>query len=220
MDEQPMRWQSGVVVLRVGVNSFGKEADLAALAENPADAMVTSKMSECVGQIRFAVAMIHEHHPSTRIVLVGIFNNADWSPYLKNWQSKLEQANINRGLDHFDNALRSMASADPRLTFFDDRAWFGRHWGQRDPETGQPNYRSVQVGDFMSVTNTAGDNPENAVLANGHAGLVWNLLWTQELVQLVRTQFGIHIDAITDDEVASYVQGALNEMARRDTLKP
>jgi hypothetical protein len=220
MDEQPKRWASGVVVIRSGVNSFGKDTDLAALAADPDDPAVTSRMLECVAQYRAAVTLIHERHPATRIVLVGIFNNADWVPYLPRWQSRLEQANLNRGLDHFDNALRSMAREDPRLAFFDDRAWFSRHWGQRDSKTGLPDYRAVRIGDVMAVTNTAGDHPENAVLANLHAGLVWNLLWSQELVQLVRTRFGIHIDAISEDEIAGHLKTALGEMAKRAAIKP
>jgi hypothetical protein len=220
MDEQPKRWESGVVVIRSGVNSFGKESDLAALAVDPDDPAVMSRMAACVDQIRAAVTLIHERHPSTRIVLVGIFNNADWVPYLGLWQSKRQQANISSGLDHFDKALQSMALADPRLAFFDDRAWFRRHWGQRDPETGLPKYQAVQIGDVISVTNTAGDGPENATLANLHGGLVWNLLWAQELVQLVRTQFGIPIDTITDVEVANHLRGALGEMASRGAGNP
>jgi hypothetical protein len=220
MDEQPKRWASGVVVIRSGVNSFGKDTDLAALAADPEDPAVTSRMLECVEQYRAAVKLIHERHPATRIVLVGIFNNADWVPYLPRWQSRNEQANLNRGLDHFDSALQSMAQADPRLAFFDDRAWFARHWGQRDSETGLPDYKAVQIGDVMSVTNTAGDNPENAVLANLHAGLVWNLLWSQELVQLVRTRFGIRIDEVSDDEMADYLKTALDKIASRGAITP
>lgn len=220
MDEQPERWASGVVVIRTGVNSFGKDTDLAALAANPDDPAVTSRMAACVRQVRAAVSLIHEGHPSTRIVLVGIFNNAHWAPYLSRWQSGLEQANLERGLDHFDNALRSMASADPRLAFFDDRAWFARHWGQRDPDTGLPSYRAVRIDDVMSVTNTAGDHPQNAVLANQHAGLVWNLLWSQELVHLMRHRFGAPVDAITDQEVARFLRGALSDMASRGAIKP
>jgi hypothetical protein len=220
MDEQPVRWKSGVVVVRIGVNSFGKESDLAALAADPDDPQVTSKMAECVQQVRSAVTQIHKRHASTRIVLVGIFNNADWVAYLPRWQSKLEQANLNRGLDHFDNALRAMVAADARLAFFDDRAWFARHWGQRDPETGLPNYRAVEFTDVMSVTNTSGDNPSNATLANLHAGLAWNLLWSQALVQLVNTHFGTRIDPITDDEIGSYLKKALNNMSGRGASKP
>jgi hypothetical protein len=220
MDEQPARWSSGLVVIRSGVNTFGKEDDLAALAADPNDPAVVSRMDACVAQYRAAVSLIHERHPSTRIVLVGIFNNADWAPYLGKWTSGQEQANLNRGLDHFDNALRAMAQSDPRLAFFDDRAWFTRHWGRRNPDTGQPDYRAVQIADVVSVTNSVGDSPENAVLANQHAGLVWNLLWSQGLVQLVRERFEFPIDEITADEVANYLANELRGMANVSDSKP
>lgn len=220
MDEQPSRWASGVVVIRSGVNTFGKETDLAALAANPDDPAVKANISTCVEHIQAAVKLIHERHPTTRIVLVGIFNNADWAPYHAKWQSRQEQANLNRGLDHFDNALRAMAAADSRLAFFDDRAWFSSHWGGRNPDTGLPNYRPVRIGNVLTVTNTAGDHPANAVLANQHAGLVWNLLWSQALVQLVRTRFDARIEAITDGEIASHLQQALASVADRGDAKP
>ena len=214
MDEQPQRWASGVVVIRSGVNSFGKEDHLAALAENPDDPAVVRIMSACAEQYRAAVKLIHARHPATRIVLVGIFNNAHWAPYVTKWTSAKEQANLDRGLDHFDDALRGMAAADPRLAFFDDRGWFASHWGQRDPETGQPAYRSVRIGDVLSVTNTIGDHPKNAVLANQHAGLVWNLLWSQHLTQLLRERLGVSIDPVTDDDVARHLTDAMAEVKR------
>lgn len=220
MDEQPARWASGVVVIRTGVNNFGKDNDLAALAADADDPVVKARMSECVEHIRAAVKLIHERHPTTRVVLVGIFNNANWVPYLDRWPSKQEQAHLNRGLDHFDTALRSMAAADPRLAFFDDRAWFARHWGGRDPETGRPIDKPVRIGDVLTVTNTAGNHPGNAILANQHAGLVWNLLWSQELVQLLRHRFAIPIEPITDEEIARFVGQALREVATPPPRKP
>lgn len=218
MDEQPELWESGVVVIRSGVNNFGKVVDLAALAVDPDDPAARSKMSACVEYYRAAVTLIHERHPATRVVLVGMFNNAHWISYFSRWQSKIEQANLNRGLDHFDNALRSMAAADPRLAFFDDRAWFARHWGQRDLETGMPNYAAAQIGNVISVTNTVGDHPENATLANLHNGLVWNLLWSKELVRLVRAHFGTRIEEITDNEIADYLGEALPKIASRGAI--
>src|SRR3546814_18716325 len=79
---------------------------------------------------------------------------------------------MGKGIDRFDVALRSIASADPRIAFFDDRAWFQGYWGGRDAR-GVPAYRNVTVGD-MHVTNTSGEDPRTAVLADGHAGLGWN----------------------------------------------
>jgi hypothetical protein len=219
MDEQPLRWEQGVVVIRTGINSFGKDEALASLALDPDDPATLATMSACVAQIRAAVDLIHQRHPKTRVVLVGIFNNAHWAPYLPRWQSQKEQRNLDQGLDHFDNALRALAAADPRLAFFDDRAWFARKWGQRNPTNGTPDYHAVHVGSVLSVTNTVGDSPEHATLQNLHAGLAWNLLWTQDLVQLMRTQFGVALDAISDDEVAAFLQARLQEMAQSNAAQ-
>ncbi|MBX3622879.1 MAG: SGNH/GDSL hydrolase family protein [Rhizobacter sp.] len=212
MDEQPQAWTRGVVVIRIGVNSFGKDADLDALAQRPDDPGVQATINTCIGYIREAVGMIHAHHPRTRIVLVGIFDNSHWVPLLQRWLEAQARANIAQGLDRFDNALRAMAAADPaRIAFFDDRAWFARHWGGRDAQTGAPAYRTVTVGK-LAVTNTQGDSPDHAVLGNAHTGLVWNTLWTQSLVDLIRDRFALPIPAITDDEVERFVQSRLDEM--------
>lgn len=212
MDEQPQAWKRGVVVIRIGVNNFGKEADLAALVANPNDPKVRSAMDKCVDAIGQSVHAIHSAQPQVRIVLVGIFNNADWGPYQDKWTSSQAQKNLNQGLDYFDNALRSMAGADPRLAFFDDRAWFASHWGGRDPKTGQPDYRVVRLANGLEVTNTAGDSPNHAVLANLHAGLVWNVMWTQALIDLLKARFGLELTAITNDEVAAFVSARLREV--------
>jgi hypothetical protein len=219
MDEQPARWEQGVVVIRIGVNSFGKDDDLVALAANPEAPEVVAKMATCVEQIGATIGLIHERHPKTRVVIVGIFNNSDWSPYLERWQSQQEQRNLNQGLDHFDDALRAMAAADGRLAFFDDRAWFAKHWGRRDPSTGAPAYRAVQIGNDLSVTNTSGDSPEHATLANEHAGLVWNVLWAADLVQLIRNRFGVPVEAISEADAAAFVHARLHEVAPQAAAK-
>ena len=211
MNEQPLAWTRGVVVIRIGVNNFGKEADLAALVANPNDPKVRASMDQCVAAIGQSVRAIHGAHPQVRIVLVGIFNNADWGPYQSKWTSAQGQKNLNQGLDYFDNALRTMAATDPRLDFFDDRAWFARHWGGRDPQTGQPRYQVVRMANGLEVTNTAGDSPNHAVLANLHAGLVWNVLWTQALLDLLRGKFGMNVAPLTNDDAAAFVSARLRE---------
>lgn len=210
MDEKPEAWRRGIVVIRSGVNDIGKEQALDVLAKNPDDLEIVSLIDACVEHIRAAVALIHEGHPETSIVLVGILNNSDWPPYFKRWQSAEAQRNINRGLDHFDDALRALALGDQRLAFFDDRAWFARIWGQRNLMTGMPSYQSVKISESLSVSNSSGDSPDHAVLANLHAGLVWNTLWTQALGELVWTQFGLPIDPVTDAEVRDFVQAQIN----------
>jgi hypothetical protein len=199
MDQEPARWRNGVVLIRIGVNSFGDARDLEQLAHDPGAAAVQSKIASCVQAIRDSVALLRGHHPGVRIVLVGIFNNAHWPKYLDRWHDPLQLANIDQGLDVFDRALAGMARADPGIAFFDDRAWFAARWGSRD-ERGLPAYRELVLGD-LRVRNAAGDGPEHAVLADGHAGSAWNAEWARALVDLLNARLQLAITPISRAEV-------------------
>jgi hypothetical protein len=207
MDEAPDWWRRGVVVVRIGVNDFGKEP-LDLLARDAQSPEAQQIIQRCVGQIAGAVSIIRERHPSTRIVLVGIFNNAHWPEYFGKFTTPEALRHIDAGLDHFDAELRKLARAQPGLAFFDDRAWFGRHWGGRDAD-GRLAYKTVAIGDRLRVTNTAGDAPTNSVLANGHAGLVWNVLWVQALVDHLRADWQLPVDAVTDRDVQTFIEATL-----------
>ncbi|WP_454831264.1 hypothetical protein [Pseudoxanthomonas wuyuanensis] len=199
MDQAPQRWRKGVVVIRIGVNSFGTADSLERLARDPADAEVQGAISECIRTVKASVETIHRRHPETRIVLVGIFDNSHWAKYQGRWQSPQQLANIRQGLDVFDHALGRMAQPDRRLAFFDDRAWFADHWGGRDA-AGRPAYRPIEFGG-LRVENSSGDGPDHATLGDGHAGLVWNALWAQSLVNLLDTRFGMRVTPIADEEI-------------------
>ena len=146
MDEDPARWRTGIVVIKIGGNDFGNDAPhLDQLAKDPAAPRVRAKMDYCVGQIRAAVETIQRAHPGTRIVLGGVFDNADWERFFERWQSPLLLTNISKGLDHFDNALQAIAATSPRIAFFSDRRWFDALWGSRDID-GRPRYRVLRLG--------------------------------------------------------------------------
>lgn len=214
MDEHPARWRRGFVVIRSGVNSFGKEEGLAQMARDPDQPELAALIDECVRHVIRAADTLQTRHPEVRVVVVGIFDNTNWTPLLGRWQSAAEIRNIRRGLDRFDAPLKAWAAADPRRAFFDDRAWFASLWGERDAETGIGRYRTVTVGP-LHVRNDVGDAPEHAILGNLHAGLVWNLLWSQHLVDLVRTRFQLPIAPIRDDEIAADVERRLREVNYR-----
>jgi hypothetical protein len=208
MDREPERWRNGVVVIRIGVNSFGMAESLDQLAKDPAAPAVRATIVNCVQQIKAAIALIHQGHPLTRIVLVGILNNADWPPYFDRWPSPAELDSITSGLNAFDLSLRQLAAADRRLAFFDDRAWFAQRWGTRG-ERGQPDYKTVSLRTGLEVAPTQGDHSSHFVLADGHAGVAWNALWAQSLVLLIKTAFDMQVSPITDAEVARFLQSGL-----------
>lgn len=204
MDQAPGRWRDGYVVVRIGVNSFGQAEHLQRLAADRDDAEVSAGIQGCIAAVREAVAAIHRSHPATRIVLVGIFDNSNVAGQLDATWTPRQLANIAAALDRYDDALRAMAQADRRIAFFDDRAWFAAHWGTRTA-SGQPAYRDVRIGKALRVRNAQGDAPTNAVLADGHAGAAWNLLWAQALVALLDREFDAGIAPVSESELAALI---------------
>jgi hypothetical protein len=191
-------------VIRMGVNDVGGEASLDALSRDPLAPGPVALMNACVGQLQQAVSRLHAVHPGLNVVLVGIFNNAEWTKFHHLWQSPQALANIRQGLARFDDGLRAMAKDQARLAFFDDQAWFEQRWGTRSA-TGQPAYRRVHFGPRFEVSNTLGDEPMHATLRDGHAGTVWNALWAQSLVALLNQRFGLAIPPLTTDELVQFV---------------
>lgn len=205
MDREPERWKNGIVSIRIGVNTIGLAPALDRFAKNGVTPEVRSEIQQCADWILQAVDLVRRSHPQTRFVLVGILDNSDWPPYFGRWITERERENISSALDVFDSALRTIADRDSRIVFFDDRAWFRRTWGERD-ENGKPAFRNVSLGGRATVTNnTQGDEPINAVVADGHAGVVWNALWAQQYVALLNSAFGLNIPAISTEEIARFV---------------
>jgi hypothetical protein len=205
MDREPEAWRGGVIVIRSGVTVIGTDDFLDRLARDPNAPDAVDEISACAKAVGDAVALIRERHPDTYIALIGILSNADWSVDFERWQSAKEIANITSGLDRFDNALRKLAATDRHIAFFDDRAWFADLWGTRDAE-GRPAYKTVRFAPGWEVTNTSGDDPHNAIIADGHAGVAWNALWAQNLVNKLNASFGLHIRPIEDAEVVRFLE--------------
>lgn len=201
MDLEPQRWVNGVVVIRLGGNPLARAMTLERFARDPLDPAASATLEMCVEDIRLAVRHIHATHPRTRVVLVGIFDNSHWGIYHDRWQSPLQLKNIASALDRYDDALRVLERTDPRVAFFDDRSWFDQRWGGRDPLTGRPAYREVAFGKALLVQNKLGDGLENACIADGHSGTVWNGLWAQTLVDFLNVRFGFAIKPIGNEEL-------------------
>ncbi|MBU2407944.1 MAG: hypothetical protein KKC79_04755 [Gammaproteobacteria bacterium] len=203
MDRSPERWKNGVVVIRIGLNNWQGLLDVQ--AQDPNSAQSQAAIDYCSEQIGDAIALIRKSHPTTHILLVGIGNEADDPGNFERWQSVSESANIRSALDRFNGEIRRLAETSPGVAFFDDSAWFRQLWGARDAQ-GKPDYRTVDVGAGIRVTNTVGDDPHNALLEDRHAGLVWNALWAQALVERLREAFQLPLTPIANDELAQFLQ--------------
>ena len=206
MDKEPVRWRNGVVVMRIGHNDWAARLDLQ--AQNPAAPELAAVTAYCVSQIEAAIQLIHSRHPGTRVLVVGVVNEADDPAQFGLYRSARETANLKTSLASFNDALRRLAATDPRRAFFDDAAWFERYWGARGAN-GEPDYKTVAIGTVLRVTNTAGDAPDNALLEDHHAGLVWNALWAQALVLRLKEAFQLPLTPIGDDELARFVAATI-----------
>jgi hypothetical protein len=205
MQKDPQRWQrGGVVVIRIGVKNFGLKTSLARLAQQPNDPQVQGQINTCIQKITQAAQAIRANNPQTAIVLVGIFNNAHLAYGHERWNTNQQLQNIEQALDRFDHALQAVVRGDKRMAFFDDRAWFSSLWGTRDA-SGQPAYRKLVLSSTLQVTNSLGDAPEHAVIADGHAGTAFNAKWAQAMVTLLNQRFDLRMPPITDEEVLHVV---------------
>jgi hypothetical protein len=200
MASAPARWERGVVVIRIGVNDIAKVDRMDRLAVDPHDAWVHARYEECTAAIGRTVQAIHAAHPAARIVLVGMYDLAQWPTFLDRWRSATAIANITQGLDDYDNALRGMAARDARIAFFDDRAFFRRHWGGRTAE-GMPAYHPYALSPSFSVRNAVGDEPSHTALEDDHCGAAWNAMWAQDLVALMNERFDARIPPLANAEL-------------------
>jgi hypothetical protein len=205
MNTEPQAWKGGIVLIRIGVNDVGAHDVLDELSRDRTASRPAALINACMESIGKTVALIRKQHPETYVVLVGVLSNADWSGEFDNWQSARQMANIDAGMNRFDDGLRKLAASDHHVYFLDDRAWFRSLWGARD-DHGRPLYKTVYLSPGWAVANTSGDDPHNAVLADGHAGVVWNALWTQHLVASLNAAFGLHLKPVTDAEVIGFLQ--------------
>ncbi|MGJ7542825.1 SGNH/GDSL hydrolase family protein [Variovorax sp. LT1R16] len=202
MDREPERWRHGVVVVRSGLGDWS--AHLAEQARDPQAPVLREVTERCTQRIRESVRLIHAAHPDTRIVVVGVSNEAADPLQFEHWRSARESNNIVLALDRFNAALRAVVEAEPKTIFFDDDAWVRAHWGARDAD-GKPAYRTLTIGGTLQVSNSMGDDPTHAILQDGHAGLVYNALWAQSLVARLREGFGLPLTPIGDADVARFV---------------
>lgn len=200
MDREPAAWAHGIVTIRIGINDIGVEDALDRYAASGLNAATQAEADNCTRYIRDAVALIRANHKTTRIVLVGILNNADFVPWIGRWTQPEQLHNIAAVMDAFDATLKKLAAQDDNILFWDDRAWFANHFGDRDAH-GMPRFRGITLSGSTPITYTQGNEPTHAILADNHAGTVWNGLWARDLLAALNRKFGYQFEPIADEEI-------------------
>lgn len=204
MREDSSRWARGVVVIRIGINSIGRQQDLDHYAATGLDAASRARIGRCHADIHRAMTMIRAEHPHTAIVIAGMSDDRNVPSNFSRWRSATAMTNITDVLQWDEQSLRNLCASDPRAVFISDREWFDTIWGSRNA-VGEPAYRDIGFGGVTTVQNTMGDHPGNVTLADGHAGSVSNGLWARHFVDVLRMRFGLSIRPITPAEIASLV---------------
>lgn len=205
MDRDPELWKKGVVVIKIGAADWTDVLD--AQARQPDAPEVQKVINFCTEQIRDSIAAIHARHPSTHILVVGVLNDSDDPAYDDRWQSDQETANLQAASDLFAASLRKLIEKTPNTSFFDDAEWSRHHWGAHSSPH-KPFHNTITIGS-LAVTNSAGDDPHNSVLADHHASLGWNALWAQSVVDQLRRDFKLPLTPISDQELADFVMSTV-----------
>ncbi|MDB6063201.1 MAG: hypothetical protein JWM78_3304 [Verrucomicrobiaceae bacterium] len=204
MDKNPAAWAHGIITIRIGVNSIGTQEALAGFAQSGLSASALKEVDSCTNYVHTAVDLIRANHPTTRIVLIGILNNADFIPWINDWTTPTQLKNINDVMDAYDNGMKKIAADDSNILFWDDRAWFKKYWGGRD-DNGNPNYHGLFLSGPQEITYTQGNSPVNAILGDGHAGVAWNGIWARDLLQALNQNFDYAFIPIDINDIAKLI---------------
>jgi lysophospholipase L1-like esterase len=205
MAQEPDPWRTGIVVIRMGGNDIGNHHMLELMAQDPNAPAVKDRSANCVNRIQEAIHLLRAVQPKLRFVIVSPMSDTDDPNNKALWNSAREQANLELGFSYLQNALRDMAARDSAFHFIDDVQWFRSRWGGRDA-SGKPDYKTVRIGDVLAVTNTTGDDPRNSTLNDDHAGLAFNALYAQFLVDELNSAWKLDVPPISEAELSGFIK--------------
>lgn len=208
----PMDWRRAVVIIRIGIIDLGGSAQLVEMARDPDSPALCARIDQCVAHVRDGVARLLAADAELRVGLVGILNNVDHPPQFSKFRSAECVVRINRALDRYDGALRALAAEHSQVAFFDDREWFRNQWGGRDAQ-GAPDYGVVKLGSHR-VVHAMSDDPRSSVLADGHAGLAWNLLWAKAVVDWMIEEFDVRAQPLDMVELGAFFDAQVARAVR------
>jgi hypothetical protein len=191
------RWRDGLVVIRIGVNDFGRSEHLARWSIEPEAA--TAPIEACLADIAEAVAAIRAAS-SVNIALIGIAHDYDAPDGAMLDPERIDA--VAAALDRFDRGLARIAEADPRIAFVDDVRWRTQRFGSR--RSGALAATASLAG--FTLANDIGDEPNHIQLEDGHAGTVAGGLFLQQLVGALNARFGWSLTPIADAEIVGLVE--------------
>lgn len=201
----------GLVVIRIGVNDLGQ---LESQDEHAADGLTDSAMrrvKSCTEHIIAAAKAIAAASPQIRIALLGMARDYNLDIEAASRFNAAQAARIESVFSEFDGQLNAFAQQAPNVLFINDHDWHVARVGSR---LDRPPAASFAVAG-LQVLNRRGDHPQHLILADRHAGTLYNGLWLNHVIEQLNAGFGLSLTTLTEQELVELISPAL-----KDRLSP
>lgn len=200
MRRSPDRFESSLVVIRIGINDFGQSRHLLRWAKNPGSGEGARRVDWCLHEMDRAIREILELPSMSRIVLVGTSHDYNESDFPANDLSETEILKMRSVLERFERGLQDLADRSPRVIFIDAVGHFRARWGMRFEE-GLRETPCALEGRCLS--NTRGDEPFHLTLLDGHAGSLHNALWLNHAIERINSGFDLELKPLPMEAVVA-----------------
>lgn len=206
LQRSPDFWEKGLVIIRIGVNNLGSTKQLEQWGVSGLDKTAKDVVSECVRQITEATEQLLASHPSVKIAILGMCRDCNLTESYKHWPTLENIKNRDQVLGSFDQQLKSYVQNKKRVLFIDDVAWQIKRYSDRYNE---PIKLETRLADKVTIKSRQGDHPSNLILADYHAGTVYNGFWLNNLIEQLNQGFELELSPLSEEEILSVILTAL-----------
>jgi hypothetical protein len=206
LESEATHWNNGLVVIRIGVNDLGSTEQLVTWGNTGLNKHAQEVVTTCITQINEAIDQILSIHSSVKVAVMGMCRDCNITDTYTVWPKISQIENRNQVLSHFDKKLINYASQHNRVLFIDDVKWLSKRYGDRHHE---PIKFETKLANKVKIISRQGDHPSNLILADYHAGTVYNALWLNNLIDQLNTGFQLHLSPLTEEEIYSAIKPML-----------
>jgi len=200
MRRSPDRFDSSLVVIRIGINDFGQSRHLLRWAKDPGSGEGARRVDRCLHEIDRALRAILDLPTRSRIVLVGTSHDYNEPDFPADELSQTEILRMRSVLERFERGLQDLATRSPRVIFVDGVGHFRARWGMRFQE----GLREKPCApDGRCLSNTRGDEPFHLTLLDGHAGTLHNALWLNHAIERINSGFDLGLKPVPLEAVVA-----------------
>ncbi|MFT6988283.1 MAG: hypothetical protein ACJASL_000245 [Paraglaciecola sp.] len=206
LESEATHWNNGLVVIRISVNDLGSTEQLVTWGNTGLNKHAQEVVTNCVTQINEAIDQILSIHSSVKVAVMGMCRDCNITDTYTVWPKLSQIENRNQVLSLFDKKLINYASQHNRVLFIDDVKWLSKRYGDRHHE---PINFETKLANKIKIISRQGNHPSNLILADYHAGTVYNGLWLNNLIDQLNTGFQLHLSPLTEEEIYSAIKPML-----------